>query len=260
MSIELKQFDGSTITPKDDAIMYEILTGVSGIISGCDLTAMGGGVIKIGSGRGIIKGRQFVVQEESISVELSAEGDKLGRIYFHMDLSNDTAPIQILFVTADELPELIQDVNCNETNGIYDMELATYSASTLAISELKKTALIIGKTWDNFAIKGKADLTALQVYGYLADAMVVKQIMQDVGAYLGPYTIPAGVTSYVISDASITTTSIIDVYPSNDTADIMAAASPSVSKSIQAAGSLTIAFETATTAAITIEAVKVVNL
>lgn len=85
------------------------------------------------------------------------------------------------------------------------------------------------------------------------------RIATAVGDILGPYTIPSGATSYVISDASITETSIIDVYPSNDTADIMAAASPSVSKSIQAAGSLTIVFETATTAAITIEAVKVVN-
>ena len=85
------------------------------------------------------------------------------------------------------------------------------------------------------------------------------RIATAVGDILGPYTIPSGSTSYVISDASITETSIIDVYPSNDTADIMAAASPSVSKSIQAAGSLTIVFETATTAAITIEAVKVVN-
>lgn len=86
------------------------------------------------------------------------------------------------------------------------------------------------------------------------------RIATAVGDILGPFTIPSGSTSYVISDASITETSIIDVYPSNDTADIMAAASPSVSESIQAAGSLTIAFETATTAAITIEAVKVVNL
>lgn len=88
----------------------------------------------------------------------------------------------------------------------------------------------------------------------------INEVNTAAGTWLGPFTIPSGSTSYVISDASITTTSIIDVYPSNDTADIMAAASPSVSKSIQAAGSLTIAFETATTAAITIEAVKVVNL
>lgn len=85
------------------------------------------------------------------------------------------------------------------------------------------------------------------------------RIAAAVGDILGPFTIPSGSTSYVISDASIAETSIIDVYPSNDTADIMAAAGPSASKSTQAAGIVTIVFETATTAAITIEAVKVVN-
>lgn len=87
----------------------------------------------------------------------------------------------------------------------------------------------------------------------------INEVKKATGVWLGPFTIPSGSKSYVISDASITTTSIIDVYPSNDTADIMAAASPSVSKSTQTAGSMTIAFETATTDVITIEAVKVVN-
>ena len=84
-------------------------------------------------------------------------------------------------------------------------------------------------------------------------------INANTGTWIGPYTIPSEVTSYVISDASITETSIIDVYSSNATADIMAEANPSVSKSTQTAGSMTIVFENATTAAITIEAVKVVN-
>lgn len=84
-------------------------------------------------------------------------------------------------------------------------------------------------------------------------------INANTGTWIGPYTILSGVTSYVISDASITETSIIDVYSSNATADIMAEANPSVSKSTQTAGSMTIVFENATTAAITIEAVKVVN-
>ena len=93
----------------------------------------------------------------------------------------------------------------------------------------------------------------------IAGALALKEASKAIGAWLGPYTIPSGSTSYVISDASITETSIIDVYPSNATADIMAEANPSVSKSTQSAGSMTIVFENATTAVITIEAVKVVN-
>lgn len=258
MSIELKQFDGSTITPKDDAIMYEILTGVSGIISGCDLTAMGGGVIKIGSGRGIIKGRQFVVQEESISVELAAEGDKLGRIYFHMDLSNDTAPIQMLYVTANELPELVQDENCNETNGIYEIELGTYKASMLAVSDLQKTITTIEKSWENFSIKKRDDILALTMTGYLADAMIIKQMLQVAGYFLGPYTIPAGVAQYEISDASITATSIVEIYPKNY--DDTQALSDAGTYWAQTDGSVTLLFESATAAAINLQYVCVRNI
>lgn len=258
MSIELKQFDGSTITPKDDAIMYEILTGVSGIISGCDMTAMGGGVIKIGSGRGIIKGRQFVVQEESISVELSAEGDKLGRIYFHMNLSDDAAPIQIMYVTADELPELVQDENCNETNGIYEIELGTYKASMLAVSDLKKTITTVEKSWENFSIKKRDDLLALTMSGYLADALIIKQMLQVAGFFLGPYTIPAGVTQYEISDASITATSIVEIYPKNY--DDTQALSDAGTSWAQTDGSVTLLFESATAAAINLQYVCVRNI
>lgn len=116
------------------------------------------------------------------------------------------------------------------------------SAETVTVARSEGT---VSQEGDAFSAANMNDLEA--------------RIATAVGDILGPFTIPSGSTSYVISDASITETSIIDVYPSNDTADIMAAASPSVSKSIQAAGSMTIAFETATTAAITIEAVKVVN-
>ena len=96
-----------------------------------------------------------------------------------------------------------------------------------------------------------------EIVGQIQKNIIV--INANTGTWIGPYTIPSGVTSYVISDESITETSIIDVYSSNATADIMAEANPSVSKSTQTAGSMTIVFENATTAAITIEAVKVVN-
>lgn len=96
-----------------------------------------------------------------------------------------------------------------------------------------------------------------EIVGQIQKNIIV--INANTGTWIGSYTIPSGVTSYVISDASITETSIIDVYSSNATADIMAEANPSVSKSTQTAGSMTIVFENATKAEITIEAVKVVN-
>ncbi len=142
-TIVLKQFNGSVVTPKDDAIIYDMLTGVNGIITGCDLTHMGEGKIKISEGRGIIKGRQFVVQEHVISVGLADVETMQGRVYIHMDLSNTMEPISIKSETAAELTDLIQDEDCNRTNGVFEIELGTYKAGVLYITDLKKTAYIV---------------------------------------------------------------------------------------------------------------------
>lgn len=136
--IELKQWAGKTVTPKDDACMYDAMLGDSGYITGCDLISLGSGQIKIGTGRGVIKGRQFVILEHTINVPLSESDVLPGRVYIHMDLSA-ADPITIMSETAATLSELVQEDDCNITNGIYEIELGTYMASTVAISDLTKT-------------------------------------------------------------------------------------------------------------------------
>lgn len=74
------------------------------------------------------------------------------------------------------------------------------------------------------------------------------------GYTIGPYTIPAGSASYVINSDYITASSLIDVYPSNDTEGIMADAVP---HGTQTEGSMTITFDSATSGDIVIEAVKI---
>ena len=142
-TIVLKQYDGATITPKDDAIVYDAIIKESGILEGCDLTYLGAGQVHISEGRGIIKGRQFVVQSHTVTVDLSVTDTQPGRIYIHMELDNAVTPIQILSVTAASLPDLIQEEDCNLTNGIYEIELASYNVTTLAVENLKKTATVI---------------------------------------------------------------------------------------------------------------------
>lgn len=141
--ITLKQYDGQSVTPKDDAIFYDLIIGKSGIISGCELANLGAGQIKISAGRGIIKGRQFEVLEHTINVTLAETDTLSGRIYIHMDLSNSAAPIRIMHETAAVISELVQDEDCNETAGVYEIELGTYTASVLTISDLTKTAAVI---------------------------------------------------------------------------------------------------------------------
>lgn len=137
--IELKQFEGQTITPKDDAIMYDLMIAGNGIITGCNLINLGAGKIKISAGRGVIKGRQFVVQEHILGVTLGQDKNVSGRIFIRMDLEDTEEPIKILHETASVLSDLTQNEDCNFTNGIYEIELATYTASATTVSNLKKT-------------------------------------------------------------------------------------------------------------------------
>lgn len=74
------------------------------------------------------------------------------------DLADAQEPVKILSVAAEQLPELTQDENFNYDNGVWEMELATYTAGMTAIKDLtvtceevpegaskKETAALLGK-------------------------------------------------------------------------------------------------------------------
>ncbi len=54
MAINLKQYTGSTITPTDDALLYDfIMSEQSGIFEGCEVTHLGANQLQISDGRGL---------------------------------------------------------------------------------------------------------------------------------------------------------------------------------------------------------------
>ena len=83
-----------------------------------------------------------------------------------------------------------------------------------------------------------------------------KKLAQSVGVYLGEITIPSGSTSYVISNASITATSLIDIYYVEDSKDMAIYCDP---KYTQSNGSIVITFSKNLESDIIIQNVKVVN-
>lgn len=143
MGILLKQFNGSTVSAQDDAILYDLQINENGILRGCGLTFLGANQVRIAEGRGILKGRIFVIEEEILLVAMSNLGTRDGRIFLHMDLLNTEEPIKIQTVVANKLPAIIENENCNYESGIYEMELATYSANEIAISNLLTTFKIV---------------------------------------------------------------------------------------------------------------------
>lgn len=157
-NIVLKTWLGQMITATHDAIIQDTLMQMSGLLNGCTITYSSGNVIHMAAGYGMIKGRLFEVYDTDLQVSLPASGTLPGRIYLHMDLSALDEPIEIRTYVGSSLPELEQDEDCNFDNGIYEIELATFTAGTVAITDIVVTAPNIEGVLDDLV----DDVEALQ--------------------------------------------------------------------------------------------------
>lgn len=134
-TIKLVTYSGQTVTPKDDAIIYDTSVAQNGVFYGCDVTASGN-TLYVAGGYGMVKGRFFEIENSSIPVTLASGDTLLGRLYIHLDLSNSAAPIQLLTETGATLSSLTQEDDANYTDGVYDVEMATFNVTTTAITNL----------------------------------------------------------------------------------------------------------------------------
>lgn len=142
--ISIKQFTGSQIVGKDDAILYDWVSQKAVcVFFGCEVTSLGANMMRITSGRGIILGRTFEIQQEDFPAQLATPGNSWkGRVYIEIDTSNTAQPIAIKTVAAESLSTLVQeDINGDGT--VYQFELYTYDASSTDVSNLVRTAKTI---------------------------------------------------------------------------------------------------------------------
>lgn len=141
--ITLKQYDGSLVAPADDAALYAHLDSRAGVIAGCEIAHLGANQISIAAGYGLICGRVFEIEAETILAELAASGTQSGRLLVQINLANASAPISFVTQAAASLPELVQeDLNAGGTT--YQLVLATYTVTTTAISNLAAVPAIPG--------------------------------------------------------------------------------------------------------------------
>ena len=136
--IKLVTWNEETVTPLDDAIVYETAIGSGGVSNGCTVTLKDSNTLHIAPGHGVICGRKFTVYDGDIAVGLSPSGTLQGRLYLHLDLSNVTEPIALLVETGSTLTPPVQDDNVNIVNGTYDINLYTFNVSPSEISNLTK--------------------------------------------------------------------------------------------------------------------------
>jgi hypothetical protein len=135
-NISLVTYAGQTVTPLDDALVYETAINQSGMIYGGIVTIKSANNLHISSGHGIVCGRKFTIFDSDIQVALSSSGTLLGRLYVQLDLSNVGTPIQLLVETGASLTPVQQDNNVNIMNGVFEFNIATFTVDTSTISNV----------------------------------------------------------------------------------------------------------------------------
>ena len=142
MSIDLKQFAGASVTPADDARLYNFfLSGRAGIAEGVEVTHLGANQFRISAGWGVCKGRVFVVAEETVNAKLSPSGSQKGRLIISVDLSADT-PAYFASQAAATLPDLVQE-DLNGSGTLFEMPLAEYSCDEIQCSDVTDARVIL---------------------------------------------------------------------------------------------------------------------
>ena len=143
MGIRLVTFYNSTVTPQDDALIYENSLPASGMIYGGNVTIKNANTLHITAGHGALCGRKFTIEEDDIPIILTSSGTLNGRLYIHMDLSDTGEPISLAVERANSLTPVVQQPNVNITDGIYEINLATFTISTSTVSDLNYVAPFI---------------------------------------------------------------------------------------------------------------------
>lgn len=148
--VTLHTIDGGTVNAINDALLYDFIIGQNGIATGATVTSEGALLLHIDSGWGVIKGRIFSIEAETVSVTPSTSGTMQGRLILQIDITNTTNPITFVTQAAATLPALQQeDINGNGT--IFQLPIATYDVNEVAISNLQMVAPVVE------AIKGRID-------------------------------------------------------------------------------------------------------
>ena len=107
---------------------------------GCEVTLKNANTLHITGGNGVLCGRAFEVFDSDEQVQLSGGGELNGRIFIHLDLSNTAEPISIMTQTGQNVTPPVQEDDINVTNGIYEIDLATFTVSPSTISNVRNVA------------------------------------------------------------------------------------------------------------------------
>lgn len=201
MGINLVTFYNSTVTPQDDALIYENALPGSGMIYGGNVTIKNANTLHVTAGHGALCGRKFTIEETDVPVQLTSSGTLNGRLYIHMDLSNVDEPITLEVERASTLTPPVQQSNVNITDGIFEINLATFQISTSTISNLVYVAPFIHYEFLKEVIIAPVEKTNVASQDYVVGRhLVLNNILYKVTAAItAGQTIAVG-TNVAVSD------------------------------------------------------------
>ena len=159
MAINLVTYAAQTVTPQDDALIYETALLGNGLIYGAEVTIKSANVLHVAAGHGALCGRKFTIEATDIPVALTSSGTLNGRVYVHMDLSDTDEPISFMVETASTLTDPIQNSNVNINNSVYEINLATFTVGTASISDLVNCAPYARKVLTATLTAGQTSVT-----------------------------------------------------------------------------------------------------
>lgn len=140
--VTLHTVDGGTVNAINDALLYDFIIGQNGIATGATVTSEGALLLHIDSGWGVIKGRIFSIEAETISATPSTIGTVKGRLILQIDITNTTNPITFETQAAATLPALQQE-DINNAGTIFQLPIATYDVNEVAVSNLQMVAPVV---------------------------------------------------------------------------------------------------------------------
>ena len=195
-NIRLVTFSNEVVTPQNDGVIYNHTVAQDGMLTdGFLATIKNDTTVHLTWGLGMIAGREFEVQEQDITIPLSGGSATQGRLYFHMDLSNSSTPIDILFDT--ETTPLPYDDNVNVTNGVCEVELCHFAVNGISISDLVQTFNTLPSGASSVAYDGTSSgLSATDVQGAIDE---VNTKVDKIG-----YTYSTGFTSLSLPNDTYT--------------------------------------------------------
>ncbi len=141
--MKLIRYEGENVTPSDDAILYRQFLS-DGLFATVTPTFTSG-AITIPAMRGVICGRDFTTDIETLTAVLASSGTITGQIYMWIDMEDETYPLSIKIRNS---VGSLSDDDINNGGQYYGLEIAQYTANTSAVTGVTLTVGFVQQELD----------------------------------------------------------------------------------------------------------------